>query len=261
MIKVLNGKQVDVPKGYRLILNPNVSQVDAGDVVILRDGDQRPVEFINVIPDDLPPSHPNLIVLKGYEPYTYTDALHWEGDSQEHDSDIVAVLKRNVSTISVRGSSTETTYTVMRVQNGIPHAFVNLNGLEFNDPHAPDVWMYTNTIEASRLRERIAETGAYRLEDLIVVEVVKEVNVYPVILESGGEEKTIPVPVKEGSVVELSDGSVVEILATGLNPDESDTHRLKLEYLFDGERITAWYDKEGYTNHPCGLHLTKIQLF
>ena len=53
MRKIVNGIEYEVPKGFVVIATPMIELIDKGDIALFRDGDQRPVEFVAAMPDDM----------------------------------------------------------------------------------------------------------------------------------------------------------------------------------------------------------------
>lgn len=262
MRKMINGKEYEIPKGFVLVGTPMIELIDKGDIALFRDGDQRPVEFVAALPDDLNEETPNIIAVKGYEPWTCTNDLKFDYHGVS-DQDIVGILKSRGSDL-LMGSGSETHYTVMSCDSdGKPKAFIDLEGHEYNDPDDECVYYYNVVEEAQHLRQRIADAKLRPFEDMVVVEVVKEFQVYPVAVEATESVPVTPAPcpVQVGSVLELVDGSVVDVLSVSTNTDPNDAYPVGITFKYGGDDLTLWYDRDGYTNHATALHIKRIKLF
>lgn len=259
MRKIVNGIEYEVPKGFVVIATPMIELIDKGDIALFRDGDQRPVEFVAAMPDDMYADYPNVIAVKGYEPWACTNELMFEV-GQETGQDIVGILKSRDSK-GLLGSGSQTQYTVMACDtDGKPKAFIDLEGHEYNDPEDECIYYYNVVDEAQHLRHRIAEAKLRDLSDMVVVEVVKEFHVHAVLVEPLVKEPAVH-PLQKGSVIELNDGSIVEVLDTHISTIPTDTYRLAVKYNYGGDVVECWYDRDGYTNHPLNLHIKRIHLY
>lgn len=262
MRKNINGTEYEVPKGFVFVGTPMIELIDIGDIALFRDGDQRPVEFVAAMPDDMSEDYPNIIAVKGYEPWSCTNDLRFD-TFKESEQDIIGILKCRSGGL-LMGSNSQTHYTVMLCDDdGKPKSFIDLNGFEYQDPEDGDIHYHTTVTEANHLRQRIADAMLRQFEDMIVVEVVKEIKVYPVAVEAIAPLEVTPTahPLQKGSVIELNDGSVVEVLGVRLSDAPTDNYRLAVTYIYGGEKVECWYDREGYTNHVLNLHIRRIHLY